>query len=307
MVGAMTRLAQGDIFWRMPTVLPHHAFAEMARSLEIFRQTKIVRDKVVSREQGLLRAKEDAESSARAKSEHLASLSRELKSQLTAIVGLSELINRESLAAAGNLQHAGYAKDIARCGVQLLSVINDLFDLSEAEAGHLELNESTVDLGDLVRQSVLTMDDAGRMARVSISSAGCGEVVMAGVDAQKLKQVLFNLLSNAVKFTTAGGHVCARLTVSSDGRPTIAIEDNGIGMPANLSPAALAPFSVSDDALNHGRHGAGLGLPLVRRLVDLHDGTVEIESEVGKGTTVTIALPASRLVTQAESERRLSA
>ena len=305
---AMSRLARGDISWRMPPVLPHHAFGEIARSLEVFRQTKIVRDRVAAREQDLYRAKKEVEAAARAKSEHLASLSRELKTQLSAIVELSELINRETLAAAGNAHHAGYAKDIARCGVQLLAVINDLFDLSEAEAGHLELHEGNVDIAQLVHESVELMDDAARMAKVSLGSEGCDEPVTVRVDGQKLKQILFNLLSNAVKFTSEGGRVCVSLKISSEGRPTIIVQDNGIGMPANLSPIALAPFSAGDDALHHGRHGAGLGLPLVRRLADLHQGSVEIESEVGEGTTVTVTLPAARLVAApADAEERLIA
>ncbi|MCE9523362.1 MAG: HAMP domain-containing histidine kinase [Alphaproteobacteria bacterium] len=306
--GAMNRLGQGDVSWRIPPMLPHHAFADMARSLEVFRQTKIVRDRVVAREQALQVSKDDAATAALAKSEHLASLSRELRTQLNAIVGLSELINREALAAAGNLEHAGYAKDIARCGVQLLAVINDLFDLSEAEAGHLALNESQVDLTELVRESVDLMGDAARMAKVSLAAQGCDEPLAVRADGQKLKQVLFNLLSNAIKFTSEDGHVSVYVKISSDGRPTIIVQDNGIGMPTNLSPIALTPFSVGDDALNHGRHGAGLGLPLVRQLVDLHQGSVEIESEIGKGTTVTVALPASRLVVETdEAAQRLSA
>ena len=293
---SMKRLARGDLFWRMPAVGSRHVFGEMARALEVFRQTKIVRDRIVAREQDLYRAKESAETAAREKSEHLASLSRELRTQLTAIIGLSELINRETLAAAANAHHAGYAKDIGRCGVQLLAVINDLFDLSEAEAGQSVLNEADTDLAALVRESADMMSEAARMAKITLACEGCDGRVMAHVDGQKLKQVLFNLLSNAVKFTSEGGHVSVNFRISSDGNPTIVVQDNGIGMPVNLSPVALTPFSASEDTLGRGRHGAGLGLPLVRRLVDLHQGAVNIESETGKGTTVTITLPAGRLV-----------
>jgi len=301
---AMTRLARGDTFTRAPSVLPQHTFGEMARSFEVFRQTKIVRDRVAAREQELHYAKDEAVAAAQAKSEHLASLSRELRTQLHAIVGLAELINRETLGTVAKVPRSGYAKDIGRCGVQLLAVINNLFDLSEAEAGHVALNESEVDIAELVRDSVGHMRETAQVAKLTLSCDGCEARITARVDEQKLKQVLFNLLSNAVKFTPAAGRVRVGLNVTPAGRPTIVVEDTGIGMNINLAPVALAPFSTDADS----RHGAGLGLPLVRRLVDLHQGSVEIESEVGKGTTVTVALPARRLIKQSdETAQRLIA
>src|SRR5262249_11393367 len=134
---AMERLSHGDTTAPTLDIAPHHAFAPMARAFETFRQTRIVRDKLFARERELQRAKDEAEGAALAKAQHLASLSRELRTQLNSIIGLSELINRETLLAAGSnpgTQYASYAKDISRAGMQLIAVINDLFDLSEAEA-----------------------------------------------------------------------------------------------------------------------------------------------------------------------------
>ncbi len=301
LTGAMTQLARGDTAWRMPAVAPHHAFGDMARSLEVFRQTRIVRDRIVAREQELSRSNQEIEAAAHAKSEHLASLSREIRTQLTTIIGMSELINRETLAAAGNTQYAGYAKDIGRCGVQLLAVINDLFDLSEAEAGHLKLDEAEVDIATLARESVELMRDAAQKANVAVMCEGCDAPTTVRADAHKLRQVLFNLLSNAVKFTPEHGRVRVGVKISSGGRPAIVVQDNGIGMHASMTPVAMIPFSTTGEGSNHGRHGAGLGLPLVRQLMDLHQGSVEIESEIGKGTTVTITLPPDRLVAGGES------
>jgi two-component system cell cycle sensor histidine kinase PleC len=126
-------------------------------------------------------------------------------------------------------------------------------------------------------------------------------------DAQKLKQILFILLSNAVKFTPEQGRVDVMLKTDTSGRPAIVIADTGIGMPPNLTPHAAAPFGAAAEATSHGRHGAGLGLPLARQLIEMHDGALEIESEAHKGTTITVSLPASRLIASgAEAERLIA-
>lgn len=292
--GAMERLAQGDTGSRLPDVAWERTFGPMVRALETFRHTRIVRDKLAAREKDIDRVKEAAETALKAKSEHLASLSRALKTELTTIVELSDAINREALkeVASGNanLERIANLKEISRSGVQLLGVINDLFDLSEAEAGHASLDEACVDLGALVGESVELMRGAAEMGGIALSFQAADPTVYTCIDAYKFKQIMFNLLSNAVKFTPEGGSVIATVHVDGSGRPTINIIDTGIGMPTQLSPMA---FSSSHE---HGRHGAGLGLPLVRQLVDLHGGAVEIESEAGKGTTVSVSLPATRVV-----------
>lgn len=307
MASAMDRIARGDTTAGGPALPAHHPLSQMARSIEVFRRTRIVRDRLALREQELHRSAKDAEAAALAKAEHLASLSRELRTQLNTIIGLSELINTEVLRAASRLEYAGYAKDIARSGVQLLAVINDLFDLSEAEAGHSRLEDSDADLAELVRDGVGMMSQAAERAKIALSCENCDAPFIARVDVHKLKQILFNLLSNAIKFTPEQGRVHVRLRVNADGQPTLIVEDNGIGMPTNLTPIALTPFTAANDT-THGRHGAGLGLPLVKRLVEMHGGTVQIDSEVGLGTTVAVSLPASRLVAApVEAEERLIA
>jgi signal transduction histidine kinase len=258
---------------------------------------RIVRDKVGAREKELLRAKEHAETALKVKSEHLATLSHALSEQLSTIMRLSDLINREALEAVKDESRSTYAKDIARTGAKLLAVLNDLFDLSEVEAGHVRLTETATDLTQLVRESCERMQQAAFDARVTLGRDGIDEPLLVRCDVPKMKQVMANLLSNAVKFTPAGGLVTVHVRVSAGGGPAIAIEDTGIGMPASLTPAATPADT--------GGHGAGLGLPLARQLVDLHNGTLEIESEVGAGTTVTVTLPAHRLI--AQHEARLTA
>jgi signal transduction histidine kinase len=307
MANAMDRIARGETGSGGPALSARHPLSQMSRSIEVFRRTRIVRDRLAAREQELHQAAKDAEAAALAKAEHLASLSREVRTQLNTIIGLSELINTEVLRAASRLEYAGYAKDIARSGVQLLAVINDLFDLSEAEAGHSRVDDSDVDLTEIVRDGIGVMTQAAERAKVSLACANCEAPFVVRGDVHKLKQVLFNLLSNAIKFTPEQGRVHVLLRVNVDGQPTIVVEDTGIGMPTNLTPIALTPFTTANET-THGRHGAGLGLPLVKRLIELHGGTVQIDSEVGLGTTVTVALPAKRLVSApAPAEERLSA
>jgi two-component system cell cycle sensor histidine kinase PleC len=261
---------------------------------------------LVGRERELLREKEAAERALHEKSEHLASLSRALKGQLATIVELSEAINSQALTSATGLSRANQAKDISRSGMQLLAVINDLFELSEAEAGRSPLRDGDIDLAALVRESVDVMRDAAHKARIFLACDGADEELLVRADAQKMKQVMFNLLSNAVKFTPEHGRVHVTLKTDVNGRPAIVIADTGIGMPATLTPLA-SPFSPVDDANTHGRHGAGLGLPLARQLVEMHGGTLEIESEAGKGTTVTVALPVQRLIAKTEDAALLIA
>ena len=300
---AMTRVAKGDAKARATPLAPRHTFAPLARSLEVFRQTKTVRDRLASREVELTRAKEDAESALHAKSEHLASLSRALKDQLSTIVSLAETVSRENLSAiAQGRLPSPHAADISRSATQLLDIINDLFDLSEAEAGHLTLEEGEVDLAQLVREGAGLMSEAAAKGKVSLSASGVEAAMPIKADAHKVKQILFNLLSNAVKFTPVDGKVGVSLKIDGDGRPVLTVEDTGIGMPANLSPVAF-----SGQAEAQGHHGAGLGLPLVRQLVQLHGGSLEIESEIDKGTVVRVVLPASRVVPVEPEAERLTA
>ena len=292
---AMERLVNGGNPGRLPHIAPTHMFGPMARAFESLKQTKSLHEWLSGRERELARKKEQAEQALHQKSEHLASLTRALKSELATIVELSEAINSEMLNAVSGVERASLAKDISRSGAQLLSVINDLFELSEAEAGHATLRESEADLTALVRDGTAAMHEAALKAKIAVTCSVPDAPLAARVDAQKIKQIMFNLLSNAIKFTPEGGRVDVALKIDVNGCPAIFIADTGIGMPANLSPMAAAPFGTVE-ANTHGRHGAGLGLPLVRQFVDMHGGTFEIESEAGKGTVVKVTLPQQRLV-----------
>jgi signal transduction histidine kinase len=298
---AMEALARGNALYKGPKTKETDAFHPMARAFEIFRQMKIVRDKLWARERDLSRAKEDADAALKAKSEHIASLSHALSEQLSTIVRLSDLINREALDATYGETRSNYAKDIARTGASLLAVIQDLFDLSEVEAGHVALKDTTVDLTSLVSESCTAMQRAAFEAQVTLGHDGIDRPLIVRCDEAKMRQVLSNLLSNAVKFTPAGGSVTVHLRLSADGCPIISVQDTGIGMEPSLTPVA----AKLTDTNAPGHHGAGIGLPLARQLVELHQGALEIESEPGKGTVATVALPANRVI--ATTADRMSA
>jgi two-component system, cell cycle sensor histidine kinase PleC len=229
-----------------------------------------------------------------AKSEFLANMSHELRTPLNAIIGFSDVMRDELLGPVGTPAYRGYLDDIHFSGTHLLSLINDILDLSKIEAGKFELNDEPVNLYDLVAET-------GRLLRVRAEEGGITitnniptDVVLMG-DARALRQAAVNIATNAVKFTPAGGEIRADYDIDTDGNPTIHIVDTGRG----IQPEDLQRVFES---FGQGRHdhapkerGTGLGLPIVRGLIRAHGGDVTIASEPGKGTTVSVRLPAWRL------------
>lgn len=230
----------------------------------------------------------------KAMSEFLAMMSHELRTPLNAIIGFSDILQREQFGPIGLTRYIDYARDIHGAGIHLLSLISDILDLSKAEAGRLELHLELVQPTATIENAIRLMTERAFVAGISIKNGVPAELPVLNVDELKLKQMLLNLLSNAVKFTPAGGavQVSARM---ERGELLIQIADNGIGIAEQDIPKALAAFGQVDSAIARKTSGTGLGLPLVKTLMELHGGRFVLESAVGVGTTATMIFPPERL------------
>jgi PAS domain S-box-containing protein len=241
-------------------------------------------------QQLLLDAKEEAETASRAKSSFLAHMSHELRTPLNAIMGFSEVIAREVLGPIGNHQYHEYASHIHNSGSHLLSLINDLLDLSKIEAGKLTLHEEPVSLPALLQRCVVFVSEPLRSNGLGLVLEIDPTLDTVLCDERKLKQVVVNLLSNAVKFTPAGRITLAATRTGTDDL-VLRVGDTGIGIAAEDIAEVMTPFGQIDGALSRQHRGTGLGLPLAKGLIELHGGSLALESEPGVGTTVTITLP----------------
>jgi len=250
-------------------------------------------------EEALRHAKEAAEAANRAKSDFLAHMSHELRTPLNAVIGFSEIIFREIFGAVGEPRYAEYARDIHASGIHLLNVIGDILDISKAEAGSAELDEETVDVGELAAASLRLIEPRATVGKVRVVKHLAPDLPAIRADARRLKQVLLNLLSNAVKFTPPGGDVSLEAQLAEDAGVQLVVRDTGIGMDPKDIPRALEPFAQVDNALSRRFEGTGLGLPLSRKLVELHGGTLTVASEIAKGTIVVVHLPPTRTLVRA--------
>jgi signal transduction histidine kinase len=223
-------------------------------------------------------------------------MSHELRTPLNAIIGFSEIIRDEAFGPVGSTKYSDYANDINDSGQHLLGLINDILDLAKIESGADELYEEQIDIEEFVR-SVMTL--VGRRAEegeIRLTWDLPEDLPALRADNRKLKQILVNLLSNAIKFTPAGGQVTLKALVDKDGSYEFRVSDTGIGIAADDIPKALSKFGQVDAALNRQYEGTGLGLPLTKALVEIHGGNLDLESEVGVGTTATARFPAERVV-----------
>jgi PAS domain S-box-containing protein len=246
--------------------------------------------------EALQRAKEGAEQASRTKSEFLATVSHELRTPLNAIIGFSDMILSLGPAALDSEQHIGYVKDINSSGVHLLAIINDILDLSKAEAGKLEMSEDIVDLKAMVDATICMIRSRAERAGIALVVTVPDQMPLIFADERKLKQALLNILSNAVKFTPSGGTVTIRSIERADAF-VLTIEDTGIGMADTDIPKAFEAFGQIDNKLSRKYDGTGLGLPLAQAMIRQHGGELTLTSRLGAGTTVEIALPQTRLRT----------
>jgi signal transduction histidine kinase len=287
-------VAGGNLREEIPFESRDDEIGEFARALRLFRDSAAAKLRLETELVHNRAAKETAENSSRLKSEFLANMSHELRTPLNAIIGFSEVIGKE-VFGPGLPRYREYADDIGGAGRHLLSLINDILDISKAEAGKLELRFEPADLKELIQECTQLMREraARQDLHLSLSIAALPPLL---IDRLRIKQVLLNLLSNAIKFTPEGGAVSVEANRDAMGRVIVCVRDTGIGIAEEAIPLAFEPFRQIDSTLSRKYEGTGLGLSLVKTLIELHQGEVRIESEVGKGTSVCVTLPAARVI-----------
>ncbi len=249
-------------------------------------------------EEELIHARRNAERANSAKSEFLAKISHEIRTPLNAIIGFSEVMMEERFGPIGNERYREYLKDIRASGEHLISLINDLLDLSKIEAGKLDLAFASVDLNDIASQCMAIMQPQANRERIIIRTALSPRLPPVVADARSIRQIVLNLLSNSIKFTAPGGQVIVSTTLTDAGEVHLRVRDTGIGMSEAEIKMALEPFRQLATSGRGGSGGTGLGLPLTKALTEANRASFSIKSTVNAGTLIEIAFPSTRVLAE---------
>jgi len=247
-------------------------------------------------EAALVEAKTQAELANLAKTQFLATMSHELRTPLNAVIGFSELLEAESLGPLGAPEYVAYSRDIRESGQQLLRIFTNILDMAQIEADRVTLDESEIDVADLLETAVRMMRQQAAGARITLAVKRPAPAVTAVGDERRLLQSLLNVLANGIKFTPGPGAISVSASLTEVGELALSVEDTGIGIASEALVNIGRPFWQADGALSRKHDGVGLGLALTKRLLQLHDGGLDVRSELGIGTTVTLLLPRHRIV-----------
>jgi PAS domain S-box-containing protein len=258
------------------------------------------------RELELLAAKRTAEIANRTKTQFLANMSHELRTPLNAVIGFSQLICDQAFGQIPE-RYVTYAGDINSSGKLLLALINDILDMSRIEAGQQKLLEEVISVESVISDCVRMVASKAADGGVRLIVENKGPLPALRADERALKQILLNLLSNAVKFTPQGGAVTIAAEVTKDRRLDIGISDTGIGIAEDVIKDLFMPFRQADASISRRFGGSGLGLAISKKLMELHGGEISIESHPGRGTRVTLHMPAERVIQDADAAARLQA
>jgi signal transduction histidine kinase len=247
-------------------------------------------------ESELIAARRSAEAANAQKSDFLAKISHEIRTPLNAIIGFSEVMMGERFGPIGNERYRSYLHDIHVSGAHLLSLINDLLDLSKIEAGKVDLAFEAVPVNAAIQECVALMQPQANRERIIIRTSLANDVPNVVADPRSFRQIMLNLMSNAVKFTRAGGQVIVSSSLEASGEVVVRIRDTGIGMSEKDIETALKPFRQVAIQRDDREHGTGLGLPLTKALVEANRATFSIDSAVNQGTLVKITFPTTRVL-----------
>src|SRR6516165_9475228 len=285
-IGLVRRGGLVPLYFTMGRIADGEKFCAVLRDITAWKRS----------EEELINAKQQAEKASTTKSEFLAKISHEIRTPLNAIIGFSEVMMDERFGPIGNERYRQYLKDIHSSGGHLISLLNDLLDLSKIEAGKLELTFVTVNLNDLVQQCLAIMQQQANQERVIIRTSLPPSLPQIVADARSVRQIALNLLSNSIKFTGAGGQVIVSTALTDDREVLLRVRDTGAGMSEKELQTALEPFCQLATSARWGSSGTGLGLPITKALAEANHARFRITSQVRDGTLVEVAFPATRVL-----------
>jgi signal transduction histidine kinase len=248
------------------------------------------------RQEDLSSQQQRADSANKAKTDFLLTMSHELRTPLNAIMGFSEVMKQQLRGPLGDERYVDYANDIYDSASHLLAVINNILDISRIEAGRLELDEQAVVIGDEIDKAMRQLEEEARGADVKLSSEIEQDLPLLLGDAHKIQQIVINLVGNAVRYMPDSGKVAVQAHRDQEGGILLRVEDDGEGMSAEDVERVISPFVRLSNPMVRAHDGTGLGLPLVKALVELHGGVFTLTSEVGEGTIGTAVFPKSRVI-----------
>ncbi len=269
--------------------------AALAAAESAFRELERTIEPLIRLEDEMRAAKRDAEKAVAAKADFLAKVSHEIRTPLNAITGFAEVIMAERFGPINNERYREYLKDIHAAGTHLVSLLNDLLDLSKIETGQLDLAFANVSLNELTQQCVGIMQPQASRARIIIRTSLTPGLPQVVADERSLRQIVFNLLSNSIRFTGPGGQVIVSTVFADNGEAVLRVRDTGVGMSEKDIEAAMEPFRQTATAGSWGSGGTGLGLPLTKALAEANRANFSIKSAPNAGTLVEVAFPPTRV------------
>lgn len=277
-------------------VLAHRLYASCLDTLSFQAEKDALIGELEQAKSNSDEARRRAEEASLAKSRFLATMSHELRTPLNAILGFSEVMKSELFGAHAVGAYKDYSADIHSSGQHLLGLINEILDLSRVEAGRMELTEESFSLTSVVEDCLHLLSLRASKRDITITETIEVALPKLWADERAIRQVVLNLLSNAIKFTQQGGHVTVKAGWTQAGGQYFSVRDNGPGIPENEIPVVMASFGRGTKALKNADEGSGLGLPIVKGLVELHGGTFTLRSKVREGTEVIVILPPERVM-----------